>query len=170
MFQFKKVIFIFVVSLVFGLVSCSKDDNTVNTPYTPGTTTFSQSVKATLSGSLSGSFSSTITTSHGISGVRTISSMSVNPYDQSSKTLQLVFPDELQVNNTFTVGSSNQLAIASVSGGSTVPVNYRMKEGKITITAVTDSTFSGTFEGVTQETQGQDGYLRITNGTFSLKK
>lgn len=152
-----------------GLVSCSKDSDTSNPVDTPIITpdveeVTSSKMSCTLSGDVTGTFTPQMVIKSGIENMAVWSGTSMD-----GKVLQIGIynlastPKSYSLSIDVMKGANISFTSVSAAGAK----SFVLTSGTINVTAVTDKSVKGTFSG---EGTSTDGHLKITNGTFELKR
>lgn len=166
----KKNLFTFCLSLAFvclGLVSCSKDSEKSNPVVTPVVTpdveeAISNKVTCTLSGDITGAFTSQMVINSSLEKLATWTAANTTGNALSISIYDLASTPKSYSLSTDAYKSAN----VSFINASTAKT-YVLSSGTLNVTAVTDKSVKGTFSG---EGTSPDGYLKITNGAFELKR
>ncbi len=148
-----------------GLVSCSKDSDTsnpVDNPYVEEVT--SSKINCTLSGDVTGAYVSQMVIKTGMESMSMWSgtsmdgkALNIGIYDLAST------PKSYSLSIDITKGANISFTSVSAAGAK----SFVLTSGTLNVSAVTDKSVKGTFSG---EGTSTDGYLKMTNGTFELKR
>lgn len=159
MMKFKKVLLLLSCFAFLGILSCSKDDNVVNNIIP----IFTPKVEASISGSINCAFVTSDVKSTRIYGVRQVIATMNDTLTGGQKIIEMNFPNSVLPGDEFVISLNTTISVSNKETNNSSLESYAIKIGKINITSVTDTTFSGTFDGISND-------ITISNAKFSAKK